>query len=30
MNWLIDTDILSQPAQRRSDRRVIAWIEQAL
>ena len=28
MSWLIDTDVLSQPAKRRGDARVIAWLEQ--
>ena len=28
MSWLIDTDVLSQPAKRRGDPRVIAWLEQ--
>jgi predicted nucleic acid-binding protein len=28
VNWLIDTDVLSQPAKRRGDERVIAWLEQ--
>ena len=28
MTWLIDTDVLSQPAKRRGDPRVIAWLEQ--
>ena len=27
MSWLIDTDVLSQPAKRRGDPRVIAWLE---
>jgi predicted nucleic acid-binding protein len=27
VNWLIDTDVLSQPAKRRGDPRVIAWLE---
>ena len=27
MNWLLDADVLSQPAKRRGDRRVIAWLE---
>jgi predicted nucleic acid-binding protein len=26
--WLLDTDVLSQPAKRRGDQRVIAWLEQ--
>ena len=28
MSWLIDTDVLSQPAKRHGDARVIAWLEQ--
>jgi predicted nucleic acid-binding protein len=28
MNWLLDTDVLSQPAKRNGDRRVIAWLRQ--
>ena len=28
MSWLIDTDVLSQPAKRLGDPRVIAWLEQ--
>ncbi|TAN22652.1 MAG: type II toxin-antitoxin system VapC family toxin [Acidobacteria bacterium] len=27
MNWLLDTDVLSQPAKRSGDSRVIAWME---
>ena len=27
MNWLLDADVLSQPAKRAGDARVIAWIE---
>ncbi len=27
MSWLLDADVLSQPAKRRGDRRVIAWLE---
>ena len=27
MSWLLDTDVISQPAKRRGDRRVIAWLE---
>ena len=27
MNWLLDTDVLSQPAKGRGDPRVIAWLE---
>ena len=26
MSWLLDTDVLSQPAKRRGDVRVIAWL----
>ncbi len=28
MSWLLDTDVLCQPAKRNGDTRVIAWIEQ--
>ena len=28
MNWLLDADVLSQPAKRKGDRRVIEWLEQ--
>ena len=28
MSWLLDADILSQPAKRRGDTRAIAWLEQ--
>jgi len=28
VSWLIDTDVLSQPAKRSGDARVIAWLEQ--
>jgi toxin FitB len=28
VNWLLDADILSQPAKRHGDARVIAWLEQ--
>ena len=28
MSWLLDADILSQPAKRHGDTRVIAWLEQ--
>ena len=28
MSWLIDTDVLCQPAKRRGDPRVIEWLEQ--
>lgn len=27
MSWLLDADVLSQPAKRNGDRRVIAWLE---
>ena len=27
MSWLLDADVLSQPAKRSGDRRVIAWLE---
>jgi len=27
VSWLLDTDVLSQPAKRLGDRRVIAWLE---
>lgn len=27
MNWLLDTDVLSQPAKRNGDSRVLAWLE---
>ena len=28
MNWLLDTDVICQPAKRHGDPRVIAWLEQ--
>ena len=28
MSWLLDTDVLSQPAKRSGDPRVVAWLEQ--
>ena len=28
MSWLLDTDVICQPAKRRGDPRVIAWLEQ--
>jgi toxin FitB len=28
MSWLLDTDVMSQPAKRRGDPRVVAWLEQ--
>ena len=28
MNWLLDTDVLSQPAKQHGDPRVIAWLKQ--
>lgn len=27
MSWLLDANVLSQPAKRRADRRVVAWLE---
>lgn len=27
MSWLLDADVLSQPAKRSGDRKVIAWLE---
>ena len=27
MSWLLDTDVISQPAKRRGDAAVIAWLE---
>jgi|SRR5580658_2835799 toxin FitB len=27
MNWLLDADVLSQPAMKKGDPRVIAWLE---
>ena len=27
MSWLLDTDVISQPAKRRGDPRVVAWLE---
>jgi toxin FitB len=27
VSWLVDADVLSQPAKRRGDERVIAWLE---
>ena len=27
MSWLLDADVLSQPAKRKGDTRVIAWLE---
>ncbi len=27
MSWLLDTDVMSQPAKRRGDARVVAWLE---
>ncbi len=27
MNWLLDTDVICQPAMRHGDARVIAWLE---
>jgi predicted nucleic acid-binding protein len=28
MSWLLDTDVICQPAKRHGDERVIAWLEQ--
>src|SRR6266481_848683 len=28
VSWLLDTDVISQPAKRRGDPRVVAWLEQ--
>lgn len=28
MSWLLDTDVICQPATRHGDRRVVAWLEQ--
>ena len=28
MSWLLDTDVICQPAKRHGDARVIAWLEQ--
>ena len=28
MSWLLDTDVIAQPAKRRGDPRVVAWLEQ--
>lgn len=28
MNWLIDTDVFSQPAKERKDPRIVAWLRQ--
>jgi toxin FitB len=27
MSWLLDTDVISQPAKRRGDAQVVAWLE---
>lgn len=27
MSWLVDTDVICQPAKRRGDPRVVAWLE---
>ena len=27
MSWLLDADVLSQPAKRRGDRRIVEWLE---
>jgi predicted nucleic acid-binding protein len=28
LNWLLDTDVICQPAKRQGDARVIAWLHQ--
>ena len=28
MSWLLDTDVICQPAKRHGDARVIAWLEE--
>jgi predicted nucleic acid-binding protein len=28
MNWLLDTDVICQPAKRRGDPRIVEWLEQ--
>lgn len=28
MSWLLDTDVICQPAKRRGDPKVVAWLEQ--
>jgi predicted nucleic acid-binding protein len=28
VSWLLDADVLSQPAKRNGDRRIVAWLEQ--
>src|SRR5436190_6396319 len=28
MSWLLDTDVICQPAKRRGDSRVLAWLQQ--
>lgn len=28
MSWLLDTDVICQPAKRHSDARVVAWLEE--
>ena len=28
MSWLLDTDVICQPAKRRGNPRVVAWLEQ--
>ena len=30
MSWLLDTDVVSQPAKKRGDPQVIAWLEENL
>jgi hypothetical protein len=27
VSWLLDTDVICQPAKRRGDPRVVAWLE---
>ena len=27
MSWLLDTDVICQPAKRRGDPRIVAWLE---
>jgi len=29
VSWLLDTDVLSQPAKRNGDARIVAWLERA-
>ncbi len=28
MNWLLDTDVICQPAKKHGDARVISWLEE--